>query len=184
MAPSVSSSTQNTCGQVCRNLCNNVDKVEAGSECMNNEMNRGSECKRRAYNMIKPGAHQTMANSTSTFITQCRFFRALVECQRVAVSTSCSTDLGDLHADFLLSFVPDTCLDSATLDAIGLQESKGQLSDLLLGKVQGQGPEDENKLRQLVHGKVKGGRKSPEVKKPKATEDAPVEGKDTTSRQR
>lgn len=97
----------------------------------------------------------------------------------MAVSTSCSTDLGDLHADFLLSFVPDTCLDSATLDAIGLQESKGQLSDLLLGKVQGQGPEDENKLRQLVHGKVKGGRKSPEVKKPKATEDTPIEEKDT-----
>ena len=38
-----------------------------------------------------------------------RFFNILAECQRKSVAEKCGANLGDLHADFLLSFVPDTC---------------------------------------------------------------------------
>ncbi|XP_070191773.1 uncharacterized protein [Littorina saxatilis] len=104
------------------NLCNNVDKVEASSECMNREMNTRSPCKERAYAMIKSGMTETAANNTAMFFIQCRFFSILAECQRTAVSEECGDNLGDLHADFLLSFVPNICLKNNDL-------SKGQGQD-------------------------------------------------------
>ncbi|XP_041349848.1 uncharacterized protein LOC121369075 [Gigantopelta aegis] len=91
------------------NLCNNVDVLEASAPCLKTQMQQQSTCKEKAHEMVNRGMVETPGNATAMFIVQCRFFNILAECQRKSVAENCGSNLGDLHADFLLSFVPDTC---------------------------------------------------------------------------
>ncbi|XP_046353249.1 uncharacterized protein LOC124133068 [Haliotis rufescens] len=91
------------------NLCGNIDLIEGSAECLNQEMTRDSSCKNSAKEMIKKGMAETPRNVSALFIVQCRFFNILAECQRTSVKKNCGEQQANLHADFILSFVPNTC---------------------------------------------------------------------------
>ncbi|XP_067684425.1 uncharacterized protein [Haliotis asinina] len=94
------------------NLCGNIDLIEGSADCLNREMTRDSNCKNSAKEMIKKGMAETPRNVSALFIVQCRFFNILAECQRTSVKENCGEQQANLHADFILSFVPNTCSDS------------------------------------------------------------------------
>ncbi|XP_076448341.1 uncharacterized protein LOC143285041 isoform X2 [Babylonia areolata] len=91
-------------------LCSNEDEIEENSECLNKVLNRNSPCTERAHNSVRTElTHPTSHNHTASFFLQCRYFSVLVECQRAAIAEACGRRLGDLHANFLLSFIPRPC---------------------------------------------------------------------------
>ncbi|XP_059146758.1 uncharacterized protein LOC131934689 [Physella acuta] len=93
-------------------LCERQDDILASGECMNKVMGQDSECKNQAYEKIKTEMSKSMRNVTATFYIQCSFFNSLAACQRDALSESCGHGLGELHAQFLLSFIPSSCAQS------------------------------------------------------------------------
>ncbi|KAK6175192.1 hypothetical protein SNE40_013706 [Patella caerulea] len=107
-------------------LCENMDEIEANADCMNKQMNKPSECKLAAYDLIRRGMAETTGNFSAMFNIQCRFFSVLAECQRTAVADNCGRKLGDLHANFLLSFVPNTCAGEGLADILLPQLKNGQ----------------------------------------------------------
>uniref|UniRef100_A0A2C9JX91 Uncharacterized protein n=1 Tax=Biomphalaria glabrata TaxID=6526 RepID=A0A2C9JX91_BIOGL len=95
-------------------LCQKQDDIEKAGECMNTVMGQDSQCKNQAYDKVKLEMSKSIRNVTLTFLIQCSFFNALAACQKEALSTSCGSGLGEVHAHFLLSFIPNSCTDNTT----------------------------------------------------------------------
>ncbi|CAL1531671.1 unnamed protein product [Lymnaea stagnalis] len=95
-------------------LCQNQEEIEKAGECMNTVMGQDSLCKNQAYDKVKAEMARSIRNVSATFLIQCSFFTSLAECQQVALSKTCGRGLGETHARFLLSFIPNSCHDSNT----------------------------------------------------------------------
>ncbi|ESO99413.1 hypothetical protein LOTGIDRAFT_158501 [Lottia gigantea] len=53
-------------------LCENIEDIEANAVCMNKQMNRNSDCKKAAYDLIRRGMAETTGNVTAMFNIQCQ----------------------------------------------------------------------------------------------------------------
>ncbi|KAH9494511.1 hypothetical protein Btru_042321 [Bulinus truncatus] len=98
-------------------LCQKQDDIAQAGDCMNTVMSQDSVCKNQAYDKVKAEMSKSIRNVTMTFLIQCSFFNSLAACQREALSSSCGSGLGEAHAHFLLSFIPNSCSDNFTISS-------------------------------------------------------------------